>query len=61
MNKAENNIMKCLMKRQDALFRFKARKEAYLISREAILKDIEEAANIWKKTLDQLPGQPFDK
>ena len=48
-----------LVKRQQALDRFNAKKEAFFRTREQLRKDIEEARTIWKKTLEQLPEQPF--
>ena len=59
MNNPGNNIRNSLLKRQEALNRFKTRKEAFLIAKEQITKDIEEARTIWKTTLEQLPNQPF--
>ena len=61
MDNNENNIRKSLLKRQEALNRFKARKEAFLLEKEQITKDIEEARNIWKNTLEQLPNQEFNQ
>jgi len=60
MNNVGNNIRKSLLKRQEALNRHKARKEAFLLAKEQIIKDIEEARNIWKSTVDQLPGHDFN-
>lgn len=51
MNNSKNNIRKSLLKRQEALDRFKARKEAFLLTRQQIMKDVEEAKNIWINTL----------
>ncbi len=52
-------IMKSLMKRQDALIRSEARREAFLVKQKEIRKDIEEARAIWKQTLEKLPAQEF--
>lgn len=60
MNNAGNNIRKSLLKRQEALNRFKTRKEAFLLAKEQITKDIEEARDIWKNTVDHLPDQEFN-
>jgi len=49
-----------LVKRQNAINKFKASREAFLLKKEQITKDIEEARSIWEKTLDQLPKQEFD-
>ena len=52
-------IMKSLMKRQDALIRSEARREAFLLRQEEIRKDIEEVRAIWKQTMEKLPSQEF--
>lgn len=49
-----------MLKRQEALERFKARKESFLLFREQTQKDIEEAREIWAMTLEQLPKQEFN-
>jgi hypothetical protein len=59
MNNAGNNIRKSLLKRQKALDKFKVRKENFLLAKEKIIKDIEEARSIWRKTMEQIPNQPF--
>ncbi len=59
MTNVGNTIRKSLEKRQAALHAFKARKEAFLLRKEQITKDIEEARTIWKHTLEQLPAQEF--
>jgi len=59
MNGTGNKIRNSLIKRQDALNRFKVKKEAFLLDRERIRKEIEEARAIWKETLEQLPDQEF--
>jgi len=51
--------LKSLKKRQDAMNRFKAKKEAFLLNREEIRKNIEEARIIWEQTLEKLPEQEF--
>lgn len=51
--------MNSLKKRQDAMNRFKAKKEAFLLNREEIRKNIEEARIIWEQTLEKLPEQEF--
>jgi hypothetical protein len=60
MGNTGNNIRKSLLKRQEALERFKARKESFLLFREQTRKDIEEAREIWAKTLSQLPQREFN-
>jgi hypothetical protein len=60
MENIGDNIRKSLLKRQEALNRFKAKKETFLLAKEQTIKDIEEARNIWKNTLEQLPKQEFN-
>ncbi len=60
MNNPGNNIRKSLLKSQEALNRFKARKEAFLLEKKQILKEMEEAKNIWENTVKQLPNQEFN-
>jgi hypothetical protein len=60
MENIGDNIRKSLLKRQEALNRFKAKKEAFWLTREQAIKDIEEARNICKNTLEQLPKQEFN-
>ena len=57
---AGNNIRKSLLKRQEAINKFKARKEDFLLAKEQIRKDIEEARDIWENTLELLPKQEFN-
>jgi hypothetical protein len=59
MKNAGNNIRKSLLKRQEAIARHIARKETFLIAKEQMIKDIEQARTIWKNTLDQLPKSEF--
>jgi hypothetical protein len=59
MYDAGNNIRKSLLKRQKALDKYRARKESFLLAKEKITKDIEEARNIWRNTMRQFPNQPF--
>ena len=59
MDNTGNNIRKGLLIRQEALSRFKARKEAFLLAKKQITKDIEDARNIWIKTIERLPKQEF--
>ncbi len=59
MKDVGTKVMNGLLKRQLALDRFKAKKEAFFLKREQLRKDIEEARIIWEKTLKQLPEQPF--
>jgi len=59
MTDVGKKIMDGLQKRQEALNRFRAKQEEFLLSRSEIKKDIEEARAIWKTTLDQLPKPVF--
>ena len=55
-----NTILKSLQKRQEAVHKHVAHKEAFLIRKEQMIKDIEEAREIWANTLEQLPKQEFN-
>lgn len=59
MNNTENMIQKSLQKRQEAIIKHVVRKKAFLIRKEQIIKDIEEARLIWKNTMEQLPQSDF--
>ena len=59
MDDVGDNIRKSLLKRQDALKSHRAKGKAFSIAKEEIIKDIEEAREMWKNTLDQLPNQEF--
>ena len=59
MKDVGTKVMNGLLKRQLALDRFKAKKEAFFLKREQLRKDIEEARIIWEKTLKQLTEQPL--
>ncbi|NQU52394.1 MAG: hypothetical protein HQ522_07625 [Bacteroidetes bacterium] len=60
MNDPGKNIRKSLLKNQEALNSFKARKEAFLLEKKQILKEIEEAKSIWESTVKQLPNSEFN-
>ena len=60
MNDPGKNIKKSLLKNQEALNSFKARKEAFLFEKKQILKEIEEAKSIWESTVKQLPNSEFN-
>lgn len=60
MKNIGTNVKRSLLKQQEALERFKSRREDFLIAKEQITKEIEEAGKIWKNTLKQLPKQEFD-
>ena len=59
MNKVGNNIRESLLKRQEALKKFKAKKENFLSEKKKILRDIEQARTIWNRTIQQLPNKEF--
>ena len=61
MKNVAGKIQAGLLKRQEALNRFKARKEAFMVAREQLTKDIKEARELWIKTLEKLPEQVFSK
>jgi len=61
MNEIGNKLKSSLAKRQEALKAFKTRKEAFLLEKQQIIRDIEEAREIWRTTLKQLPNQPFSQ
>jgi len=60
MSSTRDNIRKCLLKRQEALDRFNARKESFLQTREQIRNEIEETRKIWANTMEQLPKNHFN-
>jgi len=60
MDNVGNNIRKSLLKRQDALNGYRARKKAFSLAKEQIIKDIEEAREMWGNTVDQLPDKEFN-
>jgi len=61
IDNAVNNMRKGLLKRLDALAKHNARKVEFAKAREMIIKDIEEARNIWEKTMEQLPKTEFQE
>ena len=61
MDNAINNMRKGLLKRLEAMAKHQARKDDFVNKREMIIQDIEEARNIWEKTMDQLPKTEFQK
>jgi len=60
MDNIGNNIRRSLQKRQEAIDKFKVRLESFLQTKEQITKDIEEAGDIWRDTLKQLPKREFN-
>ena len=61
MDNLNSNLRQCLQKQQEAIDKFKKKKEAFLLSKARIKNDIEEARTIWLNTLEKLPGQPFNE
>jgi hypothetical protein len=59
MNNTGNTIREGLMKRVEAMAKHNARKEEFVKKRARMIHDIEEARNIWKITLEQLPKREF--
>ncbi len=56
-----SDIRKSLLKRLEAMAKHNARKEDFVNARERIIQDIEEARNIWRKTMEQLPKTEFQE
>ena len=52
-------IHNSLLKREEAINRYNARREAFLAAKEQITGEFEEARKIWLETLEQLPLQEF--
>jgi hypothetical protein len=59
MDTVGNNIRNSLLKRQEALNKFEARKISFFVEKKKIMEDIETAASNWKLTLEQLPPKEF--
>ena len=59
MKNAGDSIKRSIQKRQEAIERFQAKRIEFLIAKEQITKDIEEARIIWQNTLKQLPVRTF--
>jgi hypothetical protein len=60
MSATGDSVRRSLVKRQEAVRRFRIRREDFLLEKKRITKDIEEAREIWKKTLEQLPDHDFN-
>ncbi|MCF8347565.1 MAG: hypothetical protein K9G61_02010 [Bacteroidales bacterium] len=54
------NLKRSLHKRQEALSRYVKRKEEFLLAKEQIMNEIEEAAKTWKTTLEQMSNREFN-
>jgi hypothetical protein len=59
MKHISDNIKTSLLKQQEALARYRARKAEFLVTKEQITREIEEARIIWEKTMEQMPNLPF--
>jgi len=60
MKNVESNLKKGLQKRAEAIKRFLTAREAFLLSKNLINSDIDDARSIWINTLNQLPIQVFN-
>jgi len=60
MSRIAENYLKSLQKRQEALDKYKARRTAFLISKDLITKEIEEARKTLKATFELLPNHKFE-
>ena len=54
-------ISRAIRKNQEALNRFRTRQEGFLVKKQQITRDIEEARVTWNKTLEQLPEMTFGR
>ena len=59
MENAVDNIRRGLLKREKALENYLGGKSAFLLDKEKIINEIEEARTIWKDALERLPEQEF--
>lgn len=53
------NIKRSMAKQQEAMVKFQTKKMEFLIAKQQIMKDVEEARQIWMKALEQMPNLPF--
>lgn len=60
MSRIAENYIKSLQKRQEALDKFTARRTAFLISKDLITKEIEDARKILQTTFELLPKYKFE-
>jgi hypothetical protein len=56
MTNLGETIRYSLLKRQAALYKFKAMNAAFFIKKREILKEIEEAKVVWERVIKQLPN-----
>jgi hypothetical protein len=61
MKDVSEKMKQSLLKQQEALNRFRARKAAFLLSKEQITKDMEEARELWISTVRQMPDREFNQ
>jgi len=61
MKNIGNNICRSIIKRQEAIEKFQAKRKEFMVAKEKITKDIKAARNIWEETLKQIPNQPFNQ
>ena len=59
MKNAAESIRKSIIKRQEAIDKFHAKRREFLAAKEGITKEIAEARIIWETALKQLPNLPF--
>lgn len=48
-----------LLKREEALAKYKIKREAFVLAKGQITRDIEEARAIYKQTMEQMPRNGF--
>ncbi len=54
-------IMKnSLLKREEAIIKFKEKRDAFLQAKGQIMRDIEEARTTYKRVMEQLPKNGFN-
>lgn len=61
MNNPGEKIRLSLLKRQEAYKIFTERKAEFLILKEQVNKDIEDARSIYMSAMSQLPKSEFEK
>ena len=59
MKDVVSKVKRGIAKRQEAIEKFQAKKKDFLLTKELITKEIDEARKIWKTTLEQMPNRPF--
>ncbi|MEI7663063.1 MAG: hypothetical protein WCK34_12725 [Bacteroidota bacterium] len=61
MTEIGEKIKSAILKNQEALNRFRTKQEGFLVKKQQITRDIEEARETWNKTLEQLPEMTFGR